>query len=176
MQNFIFHLRRSEFLITSFALCFEIKSSLKNPCDILINFGKFCQKSGDGRNQIFHDFGDLLNMAFWTTDTSRWPRESLLALSALLVTCAGTTGNSLLVDSQNKGSVMRSYDVSLLFVWISFGTNSREFVNLRLHVTRWRLVTLSKYYIGRSARTRTRVGESNVTRNIPKVLNSCRYT
>ena len=63
------------------------------------------------------------------------PRKSLLAPFPVLVTCAGTTGNSLLVDSQNKGSVMQSYDVSLLFVWISFWTNSRKFVNLRLHVT-----------------------------------------
>ena len=35
---------------------FKKKVLLKNPCDILINFGKFCQKSGDGRNQIFPDF------------------------------------------------------------------------------------------------------------------------
>ena len=36
------------------------KKLFKNPCDILINVGYFCQNSGDGRNQIFHDFGDLL--------------------------------------------------------------------------------------------------------------------
>ena len=40
------------------------KNSLKNPSDILINFGKFCQKRGEGRNQIFHDFGDLLKSEY----------------------------------------------------------------------------------------------------------------
>ena len=62
MQNFISHLRHSEFLITNQSgIMFwdKKKNSLKNPTNILINFDKFCRKSGDGRNQIFNDFGDL---------------------------------------------------------------------------------------------------------------------
>ena len=30
-------------------------------CEFSINYGNFFQKSGDGRNQIFHDLGDLLS-------------------------------------------------------------------------------------------------------------------